>query len=162
VPANLAKNGPNFVPQTADGYCSSGYKALFSDGSFRVASVTANLGDGQKDWVLAPWTRYVNSATQLIWLTQTVRLLGVSGGVFKGLTNAIVPSSASGYLTGMNGDWTALAAGRNCSAWSSITSAAQGMIGIGGNTTGTFLEQAHDFTYPCSDTTSWRLYCVEQ
>ena len=161
VPANLAVNGGNFLPQTADSYCPTGYKALFSDGSFRVASATANKGDGQKDWVISPWTRYVNSLNQLIWLTQTVRLLGVSSGAFKGLTNAIVVGSNSGYLTGMNSDWTALAAGRNCAGWTSKTSVAQGMTGVGGELSNKFLEQAHDFTYPC-DNANARLYCVEQ
>ena len=98
---------------------------------------------------------------QLIWLTQTVRLLGVSSGAFKGLTNAIVVGSNSGYLTGMNSDWTALAAGRNCAGWTSKTSVAQGMTGVGGEISNKFLEQAHDFTYPC-DNANARLYCVEQ
>jgi len=162
VPANFAKNGAGSTPQTADSYCPSGYKALFADGFYRIASVHANQGDGQSQWVLRTWTRYVNASAQLIWLTQNVRLLGVSNGQFVGLKNPIVPGSNSGYLTGMSGNWLALASGRNCSAWASVTSAAQGMIGIGGSITSTFLEQAADFTYPCSDVTSWRLYCVEQ
>ena len=162
VPTTFARNGANFIPSVADSYCPTGYKALFSGGGFRVASVKPNVGDGQVDWVLKPWTRYVNVNSQLIWLTQTVRLLGVTGGVFKGLTNAIVPGSNSGYLTGMSSNWVALPAGRNCDAWTKATSASQGMFGIGGSTTGLFLEQASDFTYPCSDTTSLRVYCVEQ
>ena len=99
---------------------------------------------------------------QLIWLTQQVPLLGVANGKFTGLANAIVPGSNSGYLTGMAADWTALPAGRNCTGWTSITSSSQGMIGIGGEVTGKFLELAANFTYPCSDVTNYRLYCVEQ
>jgi hypothetical protein len=162
VHADLARNGPGAITNTVDAYCPTGYKAIFSALGYRVASTTPNAGTGQVDWVLKPWTRYVNASGQPIWLTNRSALLGVSGNAFSGLTNPIVPGSNSGYITGMNADWTDLATGRNCDRWSSVTSTSQVMIGIGGQTSGQFLEQAHDFTYPCSDVTNWRMYCAEQ
>jgi hypothetical protein len=162
VHADFARNGAGALVSTADSYCPTGFKALFASGTQRVASTTPNAGTGQVDWVLKPWTRYVNANGQPIWLTNKTALLGVSGTGFSGLTNAIVPGSNSGYITGMRSDWTILQTNRNCSGWTSIASAAQIMIGIGGATDARFLEQAPDFTYPCSDVNSWRLYCAEQ
>jgi hypothetical protein len=162
VRADFARNGTGALVSTADSYCPAGFKAIFSAAGQRVASTTPYGGTGQVDWALKPWTRYVNSSGQPIWLTNKTALLGVSSTGFSGLLNAIVPGSNSGYITGMKADYTDLAAGRNCNGWASATTAAQGMIGIGGATDARFLEQAPDFTYPCSDVTNWRLYCAEQ
>ena len=44
-----------------------GYRAMFADGVARRASITPNAGDGQVDWVLQPWTRYVSTLGGLAW-----------------------------------------------------------------------------------------------
>ena len=56
------------------------YRALLVDGVGRVASQTAYKGDGRIDWVLLPYTRYLNEKGNLIWITDAVPLLGVRNG----------------------------------------------------------------------------------
>lgn len=87
----------------------------------KIASLSPSKGDGQLNWVLRPWTRYVNESGQPIWLTNASALLGVNGAVFQGLINPIVPGSGFLYVTGMKADYTVLPSVRNCNDWTSAT-----------------------------------------
>lgn len=157
---NLAALGGGNVVENADDRCPAGYAAMFSVADQRRASITANTGDGQIDWVLAPWTAYVNADGDPIWTTDDVALLGVTGGVFGALTNPIEPGGNTGAFTGMNDDWTTM--DPNCLDWSTASGAEQGMTGTVGQTTAAFLRQSQAFTYPCSNMSPRQLYCVEQ
>jgi hypothetical protein len=160
---DFAKDGPGPVVDNVDAHCPTGYKALFADGLHRVATISPNKGDGQKGWVLRPWTRYVNQAGAPIWTTNQSALLGVVDGRFQGLTNRI---AESGYvITGMNGDWTILQPEDNCANWTSVT--ARGLqIGLARFTDLNFLREQDFAPYPCDPrpvfTTAWSVYCVEQ
>jgi hypothetical protein len=162
VRADFARNGVSSLLTIVDSYCSTGFKALFSGAGVRIASRTPYSGTGQVDWALKPWTRYINAGGQPIWLTNASALLGVANGSFVGLINPIVPGSASGYITGMKADSTDLPMGRDCNGWTSISPTAQVMTGVGGAVDGRFLERSPSSSDPCSDTTTWSLYCVEQ
>lgn len=115
VPVNSNFGGvPNPVVY-ADAQCDPGFTALFVDGTNRVASVTPYTGDGQVDWVLQPWTEYVNSDGQRIWTTTDLRLLGVDDAfTWQGLENPVTPSVNFGR-TGMVGDYTTSTA--DCNGW---------------------------------------------
>lgn len=81
------------------------FKALLiaGIGTIRTASVSANTGDGQIDWVMAASTNYVREdETTLIGTTN-------SAGLFTfPLTNSI-SASAGQYWTAMGSDWTSTA-----------------------------------------------------
>lgn len=88
----------------------STYKAFLasSSGTVRRATVTANLGDGQVDWVLQPNMRYFRGdGVTLIGTTASNGLLGFN------LANA--PTGTSSYWTGMNTSWQHAA---DCAGWS--------------------------------------------
>jgi hypothetical protein len=160
---DLAGAGPGSVIENADDGCPFGYRAMFADGADRIASVTANTGDGQVDWVLRPWTAYVNEDGDLLAITDAAALLGVHDGVFANLTNAIDPGNNGGTWTGLNQDWTAMPANENCNNWTNATNSYQMMQGISGQVTPGFLRQSQDFTYGCSDQGFTRpLYCAEE
>ncbi|HMJ13371.1 MAG TPA: DUF1554 domain-containing protein [Polyangiaceae bacterium] len=164
VRTDFARNGVAQLLATVDANCPAGYKAMFSDGQLRIATVTPNKGDGQKNWVLRPWTRYVNANAEEIWTTTAVALLGISsGGIQRALFNPIVPGSAWGYITGMNPDWTTLGAGKNCEAWTAWTASAQMQFGAASNVSTEFLRagDSAEGTFVCNSS-PWTLYCVEQ
>jgi hypothetical protein len=156
IRVDLASVGP--VLTTVDAYCPNGYKALFAFGSARVATVTPNVGNGQVNWVLRPWTRYVNATGSPVWLTNKSALLGVAGGTFRGLTNPIAPSAASLTATGMAVDWTTLSSLRTCSNWTMTTGDLD--IGDAQRTNLEFLNTQS--LYPCSAAGIYHVYCVEQ
>jgi hypothetical protein len=163
---NFARNGGDLVVQNADAHCPVGYKALFADGLKRVATITPNKGDGRKDWVLRPWTRYVNQAGAPIWTTNESALLGVTDGKFQGLINAVAPDDLLNYaVTGMNADWTILRAGDNCANWTTLTDQYL-QIGMPWKRTTPGFLQADDRTpYKCDPRPvlpAWSMYCVEQ
>ena len=88
----------------------AGYRAMFADGVARRASSTPNVGDGQIDWVLAPWTRYVNSLGAVVWTTDETALLGVDGGAIVALEAPIDTTGGLGpgaVVTGMAENWVA-------------------------------------------------------
>lgn len=91
------------------------YKALIVDGVNRVASVTANAGDGQVDWVLKPRTTYYRSdGTTKIMTTDASGIF-----VFGALDNSINGAGAL-YMTGIDSDWTlydVTAQNENCNGW---------------------------------------------
>lgn len=86
---------------------SSIYKALLVDESgcssipCRRASVTANVGDGQIDWVLKPNTNYVRADGVTPIMTTNANGLFIFGT----LTNSWTSSVTTG-ISGMSGNWT--------------------------------------------------------
>ena len=159
---DLVGAGPGSIIENVDATCPFGYRAMFSDGVDRIATETPNTGDGQVDWVLEPWTAYVNFEGDLLAITDAAALLGVHDGAFSNLTNPITPDDNGGVWTGMNQDWTAMGANENCNNWTNATNSYQMMQGSPGQVTAAFLRQSQDFTYPCSDAGVTRsVYCVE-
>jgi hypothetical protein len=156
VAPDFGRDGPGSVVANVDRHCPAGYKALFADGLHRVATTTPNVGDGQKDWVLRPWTRYVTDVGAPIWLTNNSALLGVVDRKFQGLTNALVTEFFS--ITGMKADWTTLPTGRNCANWTSLTADLE--IAWSNRKDTNFLQGADLVLYPCGST--YRVVCVEQ
>jgi hypothetical protein len=100
----------------------TGYKALITDGTTRVATVTPNRGDGQVGWVLQPYTRYVSQETGLlVFITDSSRLLGASGGVDQSLDNPFrAADDGYGGYVGAEADWRS---GPDCNNWTDATSA---------------------------------------
>ena len=88
------------------------YKALIVDGTNRIASVSANAGDGQIDWVLRANTGYYRMDGSTIIMTTNA-----NGILLSDLTNTI-NATATGHYTGLNFDWTTGAA-YTCSSWTS-------------------------------------------
>ncbi|HQI18577.1 MAG TPA: DUF1554 domain-containing protein [Leptospiraceae bacterium] len=89
------------------------FKAFLVDPqtNLRRASVTANLGDGQIDWVLRPSKQYRRS--------DGITILGTTGSnsLFTfALTNSFV-SSAGGHWTGLASTWVYDAC--HCTGWTS-------------------------------------------
>ena len=91
-------------------------KGLVVDGTNRIATVSAYAGDGQVDWVLLPYTRYVSAETGLlVFITDDTRLLGGVGGSGADLYNPIrAADDGWGVWTGANADWTS---GVDCDDW---------------------------------------------
>lgn len=133
-----------------------GFKAMISDGSLRVATKTANLGDGgQPDWVLAPYRAYVNLNGDLVYITGSERLLGVRKGITKALNNAIAPLNAGAAWTGMSKGWVSNLA--TCMKWTSSLDGSGAVGGPGQTLDHNFIGGA---TKACSNKLA--LYCVEQ
>jgi hypothetical protein len=102
------------------------YKALISDGMARVATTTRGdtttgtgiLATGSVDWVLKPYTQYVNASDQLVWSTDQAPFLGVSGGRFvMSLTSKINPLDAEPSWAGVEPFW--MSTPNNCKGWNS-------------------------------------------
>lgn len=124
------------------------YSALISDGSTRIASVTANVGDGQVGWVMLPNMEYRNASGATVWTTNSSGLF-----VFGTLTNQI--TSGGTYFTGMDTLWVSNA---TCLAWTDGTGANQGRYGVGGTTTSTALA----LTQTACNVAQRGLYCVQR
>lgn len=107
----------------ANGYPGTGtYKALIADGVNRVASVSANTGDGQVDWILLADTAYLRSdGTTLVGITDANGLLP------HPLVNSI-RDTTTGFWSGLNEDWTSSV--NNCVNWTDNTATFQGRYGI--------------------------------
>ena len=148
---------------TVDARCESaglsGYRALFSDGVNRRATVTPYAGDGQIDWVLTPWTRYLRGDGELVWVTDGSALLGVEDG---GPADLIAPVNGTAYaasaLTGMRGNWVAYT-DNNCFGWTSSAGGAR-YRGDPYAVSADFLDDQDLVPNSCSS--SVLLYCVEQ
>lgn len=121
VAASFA-SGSDTVVGVLDGACATefgaGAVAMFAHGDERRASGTAYTGDEAIDWVLDPWTRYLNDANELVWITESIALLGVDGaGDTHDLLHALwLPVENNPAFTGMNTDWTTLL-DANCNGW---------------------------------------------
>jgi hypothetical protein len=94
------------------------YRVMMVFGGERVASASPNQGDDQVNWVLQPFTRYINTNGELIWETDDVPLLGVRDGEAVDLVNTI--GITNGVRTGMNEDWTTHP--DSCEGWSTNSS----------------------------------------
>ncbi|HAK60825.1 MAG TPA: hypothetical protein DCO77_10650 [Nitrospiraceae bacterium] len=124
----------------ADAFCSNTdfgnpgtgmYKAMVVDGVNRIASVTADAGDGQVDWVLKPDTSYFRlDGVTLIGTTNAQGLLNFP------LTNSV--STGGTFWSGLSDDWTTNA--NTCTGWMDGTAGVQGATGSGSATTISFLQ----------------------
>lgn len=186
VSSDFAAGAPSFA-EAADSLCPEGFKAVITDGSTRIASVTPQAGDGQVDWVLEPFTAYYDEIDsegrwpsccsdgfagtpccedgvytgQLVWTTDDVALLGVRRGEPTSLPG---PSSIPYYFFDKSGQpiWTGFnpdwTAGPNCSGWTSASSEDSGTIG---NTGGRTSRVWSVTTNPCGAFTR-QILCAEQ
>ncbi|MBI3396638.1 MAG: DUF1554 domain-containing protein [Spirochaetia bacterium] len=126
------------------------YKALIALAAVRVASLTANVGDGQVDWVLRPNQVYTRpDGTQI--MTTNAASLYVFG---PNLTNAI-GTTGSALWTGLNGDWTT--AGGCGAAWNDGTSGVFGRYGVANAATQAAINGGN---LACNNLGS--LFCVQQ
>lgn len=145
---------------TADALCPAGHRAMFSHGTTRRATVVGNGVVDPLDWVLEPYTAYVNANGALLWVTDEVALLGVRTGSAQPLLAPIVPfaDNPPGCVTGMNPDWTAPASA-DCMGWSTVESSENHNIGIPWVLDqGSFLNNGG--LTPCN--LSAHVYCVQQ
>lgn len=101
----------------ADNFCNSDalkpantgtYKALLAD-TTRIASITANVGDGQVDWVLLPNQLYTRPDGTVIMTTNSASIF-----IFGNFVNSIVPPSAVLSWSGLSSNWTG---GGGCTNW---------------------------------------------
>ncbi len=120
------------------------FRAMIVDGAARIASVTANAGDGQMDWVLQANTEYRRQdGTTVVGTTNSAALFTFP------LDNAFGSGPA---WTGLDTDWTAHP--DNCTNWGVTTG-----NGSSGNS-GQVSQQAIRQNSPgCSSLRS--LICVE-
>ncbi|HEY8206370.1 MAG TPA: DUF1554 domain-containing protein [Myxococcaceae bacterium] len=115
----------------------------------RVASQTANLGDGQVNWVLQSGKNYVSE-------TRTGPVIGRANmrNLFDfPLAHALGPIGDA--WTGLNADWTS--ATENCDQWTNPTVSASGSAGGTGATNSTAIFKGSTL---CN--VPHRLLCVEQ
>ncbi|MDI7195504.1 DUF1554 domain-containing protein [Leptospira santarosai] len=88
------------------------FKAMLVDGINRRASVTANQGDGQIDWVLKPNTEYRRVEVNPI---ITVGVTNFVGLFTFPLNSTWDHFEGNNIWTGLNSDWTG--APENCGMW---------------------------------------------
>jgi hypothetical protein len=145
---------PNPVAH-ADAQCPSGFKALFGYGNERRATTIPFGNANAVDWVLRPYTYYVNTSENLIWLTRETPLLGVESGAFVGLTNPISQYTLA-IISNLNPDGTLLETD-NCEGWSGVDETFSTHIGLPLASDSGFL----DYTVlACGYLVAF--YCVEQ
>ena len=157
-PSVLGDLGKNPVA-TLDALCPTGHRAMFSDGEIRRATTVGNSVVDPLDWVLEPYTAYLNSNGALLWVTDEVALLGVRDGTAQPLLAPIVAFEANppGCITGMNADWTAPASA-NCQDWSTADASEDHNVGIPWvQELGSFLNNGG--LTPCN--LAEHVYCVE-
>lgn len=121
-----AQGGVSGVDNLCISSFGSDYRAMIVDSSTRIASVSPNQGDGQVNWVVAPYTRYLSAETgALVFITDHTRLIGAAGGQDQDLYAAIhSDDDGFGVWTGANPDWTSSTS--NCVNWTSSSSADTG------------------------------------
>ncbi|TGM73390.1 DUF1554 domain-containing protein [Leptospira mtsangambouensis] len=133
----------------SDAKCPNGSicKAMILNAVMRVASVTANIGDGQIDWVLHPNTHYyMPDGTTFVSNTNSTSLLQIPfSNVIDSVSSGVWLGSFSGWVIGAN----------HCINWSDITVMNTGYV---------FRTQYTDNTlfggnYSCSNQAN--LLCVE-
>lgn len=126
------------------------FKALLADpqNNLRRASVTANLGDGQVDWVLQANKEYRRSnGIVVVGISNAQRLFTFA------LTNSFV-TAMGGHWTGLAGNWTNDAL--HCLGWS--TTAGSGRDGADNSNTNTAISNAGTLCNTAGPT----LICIEQ
>lgn len=103
-----------------DSTCDPGYAAMFSVAGIREASESPYTGDGGIDWVLQPFTAYVNTDGELVWITDETPLLGVRAGDPVPLEAPVFLENdfMVRYISGMNANWTT-SGSNTCNGWSS-------------------------------------------
>jgi hypothetical protein len=138
-----------------DATCPSGYKALFSYGTDRRATTVPFKSVNSIDWVLTPYTYYVNQSENLVWMTRDVALLGVENGAFIGLDNYIFNSTYA-FVSNLNVDGTNRTS-KNCQGWSVVSSLETKAVGSSLLTDEGYLETTE---LECGYQVL--VYCVEQ
>lgn len=124
------------------------YKAVISDGSTRIATVTSNVGDGQTNWVLYANQEYRRPDGVTIMTTN-------SNGLFVFGTMSAIITATGTYHTGMNLGWDA---GVHCNGWTDNTggnSSRHGTSNVTGST-------ALSLTQNGCNTAARGLYCAQQ
>ncbi len=117
--------GEDSVIAVVDAGCAAefgaGAVALFAYGEERRATLTPFAGDDQIDWVLTPWTRYLNDEGDLVWVTESIALLGIDAdGDTHDLENPVwLPPENNPTFTGMNTNWTTQV-DADCNGWTSV------------------------------------------
>jgi hypothetical protein len=143
--------GPNFQPNPvayADSRCEPGYKAMFAVGNNRVATTVPWQTVNSIDWPVKPYTAYVDSEGELVFITDHVALLGVRDGELEPalaplwVCNQMFCLQFTVMLNGLNDDGTTANAG-TCNGWTQFVD--QVNFGYGSYTT---LEPATN-TYGC-------------
>lgn len=161
VQGNISGLGPTTVPTTnADARCMSDssypgtgtYKALLVNGTHRRGSITANVGDGQIDWVLHASTEY-----RRIDGTTVIGTTGANALFTLPFTNSVHTVFIT-YWTGIFGDWTTQSSvGFTCADWTDNSGGPQAPYGAGNATDASSLTGSGNY---CSDFKS--LLCVQQ
>ncbi|MBZ0236721.1 MAG: DUF1554 domain-containing protein [Deltaproteobacteria bacterium] len=148
----------------ADSICTqafgSTYRALLVDGTNRVATVTGNAGNGQVNWPVAPYARYVSVHSQaLVFVTDNTRLIGAAGGTDRNLQSPIATAAQDdgyGAWTGASSTWTS---GADCNNWTSSSDTVNGLSSPAQATsTGAFPNNGG--TSNCAQLR--RFFCVQQ
>jgi hypothetical protein len=124
------------------------YRALLVDSSNRIASVSADVGDGQVNWVLRPQTEYFRADGALLFTTNAASIFPMSSG----LTNAFTSDAAVRWWTGLDTTWQTLV---SCTNWTAT--AGFGTRGTSAVATTAALSEASN---GCG--TAIRLLCVRQ
>lgn len=153
---------------SVDSTCDPGYAAMFVVAGIREASASPYAGDGGIDWVLQPYTAYVTTVGELVWITDATPLLGVRDGEPEALLAPIYEEnfSFSRLISGLNADWTS-SISNTCNGWSSDLESDQVRYGDPTSVTGYLVGSIGDcaewsvFASPIwlSATST---YCVEQ
>jgi hypothetical protein len=154
----------------ADGLCDPGFLAMFAVPGVRIATTAPNDSVGAIDWVLHPYTAYTRMNGTLVWITDSVPLLGVRNGLPQALVNPIDPPCTGTCLiegpviTGMQANWTSPAP-LDCNDWMSGSSTVSTSYGDHESTTEFLLSATIDCEFvPDGGVTlnNARVYCIEQ
>ncbi|MCT8334837.1 DUF1554 domain-containing protein [Leptospira sp. 85282-16] len=122
-PANVGK-ASNFDSSchSDPNYPGSGnYKAMVVDGISRRASITANIGDGQIDWVFKANQAYIRPNGINIETSN-------ANGLFTTSLATPITTISSDHWTGLNLDWTSYLDGA-CLKWTTISASELGNAG---------------------------------
>lgn len=122
------------------------YRAMLVDGEHRVAALAPFDPTGAIDWVVAPYTAYVNLADELVWVTGEISLLGVlpskdpmtQPNQAAPLVEPIALLGQTLTWTGLAADWTTAA---TCEGWRKKGPGQTGTVGRPGELVG-FLDAA--------------------
>src|SRR5262249_10888689 len=128
------------------------YKALLAQDGVRFASVSANAGDGQVNWVLRPNLTYSRTVDNKVVMTTNNKGLFVFGTLTNSFSSTTNNPPA---CTGLYANWTKHP--YQCVGWTSQVGTDMGRIGATDATDGTALAQQQPV---CSSV--YRLVCVEQ